>query len=136
MVGLTLPDDWVVVHDRGPDFDTWRAIPLRPLGRFAGQVVVSIDPYPDRSIPPEATLSEPGKLLGKAVTWRGKRDASGGFFTVTEPIASGPRLTPAGGGAAIAHDDTRYAQVVVAARDPRMLDDFRKVAETLALTPR
>lgn len=135
-VGLTLPADWVVVHDRGPDFDTWRAIPMRPLGRFAGQVVVSIDPYPDRSVPPEATLAEPGTLLGKAVTWRGKRDASGGFFTVTTPLASGPRLVPVGGGAAIAHDDTRYAQVVVAARDPKQLDEFRKVAETLAVGPR
>jgi hypothetical protein len=135
---VKVPEDHVVVHKSGPDFDTYRIIPLRPISLFGGEIVVSVDSYPDKSMPPDATAKVDGKLLGKSVVWRGKRSARGGFLAVTEPLPKGgPTLVPVDGNHAIVDDHPRYAQVVVmATRQDKFLDQLRAVAETLAIEKR
>jgi hypothetical protein len=125
---VKVPEDHVVVHKSGPDFDTYRIIPLRPISLFGGEIVVSVDSYPDKSMPPDATAKVDGKLLGKSVVW----------LAVTEPLPKGgPTLVPVDGNHAIVDDHPRYAQVVVmATRQDKFLDQLRAVAETLAIEKR
>lgn len=117
---LTVPDDYVVVHQPAEDFDRHIVHKLRPLSLYPGHIVISIDSHPDQELSPDATDSVPGTLLGQPVTWQGQRTPRGGFLVVTHPTPDGPR---------------RFLQVhLLATREPQYLDEFRKVAETLTLT--
>jgi hypothetical protein len=124
---VTVPEGYVMVHQRAEDFDRYRLHKLRPLGLFPGVITVSVDPYPDKSLPPEATEAVAGRLLGQAITWKGQRTPRGGFLVVTEPLD--PSKDPAKTGG-----PERYLQVLLqATREPKYLDEFRGVAETLEL---
>lgn len=116
---ITVPEDYVIVHQPAEDFDRHQIYKLRPLSLYPGDMVVAIDSHPDRDLPAEATDKTPGKLLGKPITWQGQRTPRGGYLVVTQPI---PDV------------EQRFLQVIVrATREPKYLDEFRKVAETLQL---
>ncbi|HUJ57640.1 MAG TPA: hypothetical protein VLX92_04095 [Kofleriaceae bacterium] len=109
---VTVPEDYVVVHQPGPDFDRYELHPLRPLSLYPGSLTIAFDSSPDRTT--EGPASEPGTLLGKPVTWTGERSDRGGMLVATQP------------------DGASFVQVVVVAtRQAKYLDQFRKVAETL-----
>jgi hypothetical protein len=116
---VDVPEDHIIIHQRAEDFDRHQIYKLRPLGLFPGDLLISIDAHPDRTMPPEALSSQPGLLLGVPVTWQGMRAPTGGYFAVTLPLPDVPG---------------RFLQVVVrATREDKYLDEFRKVAETLKL---
>lgn len=116
---IAVPDDYVVVHQPAEDFDRHIIHKLRPLSLYPGHIVVSIDSHPSDELDPDATDSVPGTLLGQPITWRGQRSPRS-FLVVTHPTPDGPR---------------DYLQVLLlATREAKYLDEFRKVAETLKLT--
>jgi hypothetical protein len=116
---VTVPEDYVVIHQPAEDFDRHQIYKLRPLSLYPGDLIIAIDSHPDRDVPDDAVDSAPGTLLGQPITWRGKRGAGGGYFVVTQPVPD---------------DDRRFLQVIVrATREAKYLDEFRKVAETLEL---
>jgi hypothetical protein len=97
---------------------------LRPLGLFPGSISIAIDLYPNREVPP-GTTEEPGTLLGRPVTWYARRGPHGGRMIATQPLASSPS------------PDARFLQVsILATRQAKFLDEFRRVAESLALVKR
>jgi hypothetical protein len=115
---VTVPRDYVVVHQRGPDFDRYKIFHLRPLGLYPGAIVVMVDPYPhcDCDAPNDATAHEKGTLLGREVTWHGQRGPAGGALYTTVALPHG------------------YAHLVVqATRQEKYLDEFLRVASTLAV---
>ena len=123
-LAVTLPEDYVVVHQPGPDFDVYKLFRLRPLGLFPGLISISVDMHPNRDIPPDTT-QEPGTLLGRPVTWYARRSPHGGKMLATQPLA--PDQSP----------DARFVQVsILATRQPKFLDEFRHVAESLAIVKR
>jgi hypothetical protein len=123
-LAITVPEDYVAVHQPGPDFDTYKLFRLRPLSLYPGSITVSVDAYADRDVPPD-TAPEKGTLLGRPVTWHARRSPRGGAMVATQPLASGKSA------------DRRLVQVtIVATRQAKFLDEFRRVAESLALVPR
>jgi len=123
-LAVTLPADYVVVHQPGPDADVYKLFRLRPLGLFPGLISIAVDLHPSRDVPSDAT-QEPGTLLGRPVTWYARRSPHGGRMLATQPIA--PGQSPEG----------RFVQVsIVATREAKFLDEFRHVAESLALVKR
>jgi len=123
-LAITLPEDYVAVHQPGPDFDTYKLLRLRPLSLYPGSITVSVDAHPDRDVPP-GTVPEKGTLLGRPVTWHAQRSPRGGVMVATQPLAAGKS------------SDRRFVQVtIIATRQAKFLDEFRRVAESLALVPR
>lgn len=121
---ITLPENYVAVHQPGPDFDTYKLLRLRPLSLYPGSVTVSVDAHPDRDVPPGAA-PEKSTLLGRPVTWHAQRSPRGGAMVATQPLAAGKS------------SDRRFVQVtIIATRQARFLDEFRRVAESLARVPR
>jgi hypothetical protein len=116
---IALPEDYVVVHQAAEDFDRYHLYKLRPLSLYPGDLTIAVDSYPDRTLPPDADASVPGQLLGAPITWQGQRTARGGTLVVTQPLTGAGR---------------RFLQVSLrATREPKYLDEFRKIAETLQL---
>jgi hypothetical protein len=123
-LAVTLPEDYVVVHQPGPDLDVYKLFRLRPLGLFPGSISIAIEASPRREVPPDTT-EEPGTLLGRPVTWYTRRGPRGGKMIATQPLAPGPSPDP------------RFVQVsIIATREAVFLDEFRRVAESLALVKR
>ena len=122
-LAITLPADYVVVHQPGPDVEVYKVFRLRPLGLFPGLLTIALDPHPNREVPSDTT-QEPGTLLGRPVTWYARRGAQGGKMLATQPLAPDS-------------SDPRFVQVsILATRQLTFLDEFRRVAESLALVPR
>jgi hypothetical protein len=112
---LRVPADYVIA----PVADGARIYKLRPLGLFAGSITVALKREPSEIRDADATAI--GKLLGKETTWRGKtsRDGGGFYFAAAEL------------------EDKRLAEVLLkATRQAKVLDEFRGVAETLAVEKR
>ena len=123
-LAVTLPEDYVAVHQPGPDFEVYKLFRLRPLGLFPGLISIAVDPHPNRDVPPDTT-QEPGTLLGRPVTWYARRSPHGGKMLATQPLV--PGQSP----------DGRFVQVsILATRQPKFLDEFRHVAESLAIVKR
>jgi hypothetical protein len=123
-LAVTLPDDYVVVHQPGPDVDVHKLFRLRPLGLFPGSISIAIDLHPNQAIPP-GTTEEPGMLLGRPVTWYTRRGPTGGKMLATQPLASGQS------------PEARFLQVaIVATREAKFLAEFRRVAESLSIVKR
>jgi len=109
---MTVPADYVTVHQPGPDFDVYTTYLLRPLSLYPGEIVVVTDAELG---PDEGKVIASGKLFGKSVKWRGERTPKGGqMMTTVEP------------------DRGHHVHVqLVATRQDKYLDAFRAVAETL-----
>ena len=109
---ITVPADYVSVHQPGPDFDVYTLYLLRPLSLYPGEIVVMTDREPGHD---EGSVIARGKLFGKPVAWRGERNAKGGQLMAN-----------------VESDPDRHVHVqLVATRQPKYLDAFRAVAETL-----
>ncbi len=123
-LAVTLPEDYVVVHQPGPDVEVYKLFRLRPLGLFPGLISIAVDPHPNRDVPPDTT-QEPGTLLGRPVTWYARHSPHGGRMLATQPLA--PGQSP----------EERFVQIsILATRQPKFLDEFRHVAESLAIVKR
>jgi hypothetical protein len=118
-LALAFPADYTAIHQPGPDFDIYKVYYLRPLGLFPGSMNIAVDAHPSRQAPDGAT-DEKGRLLGKQVVWKARRSPRGGvMIATTDPIAKSP--------------DTFVQVSIVATRQEKFLDEFKRVAETLAI---
>ena len=112
---VRVPADYVVV----PVPSGARIYKLRPLGLFAGSITVALTNGASEPLK-DADATAAGKLLGRDTTWRGRTSPNGGFFFAAAPL-----------------EDKRLAEVLVkATRQAKVLDEFRGVAETLAIVKR
>jgi hypothetical protein len=110
---LTLPADYVVIEQPGPDFTVFHLHKLVPLGESSGQLLLYIGGHPQ---PPDAgTTKVKGQLLGSRVEWTGETSANGGSLEAQVPLGDG----------LVAH------AIVASGRDRAFLDELRSVAETL-----
>lgn len=107
---ISVPARYVVTHKPGPDFDLYNVRPLRPLGLYAGHIVVALDDHLER---PSGAQSVAGTLLGQPVSWVGDFAAEGGSLAARVP--GRPAVTVA----------------LLATRDSAFLTELRKVAESL-----
>jgi hypothetical protein len=117
-LAMTVPADYVAIGVSSGA----RVVKLRPLSLYAGSISVTVGPSGDRKVPEGADATAAGTLFGRPVEWRGKTSPKGGFFYASEPLDS---------------DKTKSAEILVkATRQAKALDEFRAVAETLALVKR
>jgi hypothetical protein len=116
---MSFPEDYTFVHQPGPDFDIYKVYRLRPLSLYPGHIVIALDSHPSSEQPDQA-VDEKGTLLGKPVVWHAQRTPRGGVMVATsDPLAKGSRWV---------------VQVsIVATRQEKFLDEFKKVAETLVV---
>jgi hypothetical protein len=116
-LSIRAPADYVVVHQPGPDFDTYKLFYLRALSLYPGTITISVDRYADGNAGADGSAREPGTLLGKPVEWRGTRTARGGVLIATRQLGDGVAVQVA----------------LQATRESKVLDEFRRVAETIAV---
>ena len=114
---VRVPRDYVAVGTSSGA----RLYKLRPLSLYAGSITVSVGDGPKTTAVAGADRTVEGVLLGRRTQWRGKTSPrGGGYLFASEPV-----------------DDGRSAGVLVkAARQAKVLDEMRGVAETLAVVPR
>jgi hypothetical protein len=119
---LMVPADYVVV----PVGAGAHIYKLKLLSLYAGNISIAIGSEPEKHAPRDADATVDGKLLGRGTTWRGKKTEKGGFFFAAEPLDAKDK----------GKTDARSAEVLVKAKQGKVLDEFRGVAETLSVAKR
>lgn len=113
---ISLPDNYVLSTEPGPDFEVWRVFPVTAMDQPTPQLGVYFGPAP--AFQPVGTET-PGELLGEPVTW---------FTNEQEGWTNMGALTAA-------NDDGDMVHVFVSAPTAAGAKALVRVAETLRRAP-